>query len=194
MKIFRWNKVRTSEGQFIVDKKRFLYLFANRARLDKENFIRREKKSTTKMGSKSSRTVPSNPICESEKLICFDDSEDRKVQLELECLFEELIIFEEPPLCEEFFSVNNGKNHFLLVLCGISAKKIIRRVHSNSQISSIYVFDENRRKEDQFYDEFSKVNFLWIRNWVKSIFGQYECFLFRTIISKRNVNSIDNLA
>jgi len=83
--------------------------------------------------------------------------ENVKAQQELRKSINHLTTFDDDNKCEEYIQSIPDDDRIILIISGQLGQKLVPRIHQLRQISSIYVYCTNKKPNEQWTREFSKV-------------------------------------
>jgi hypothetical protein len=96
-------------------------------------------------------------------LIWLDDevnsfNENVKVQQQLRRSINHLTTFDDDNKCEEYIRSVPKDDRIILIVSDQLGQKIVPRIHQLRQVSSIYVYCMNKKQNEQWAQQFSKVS------------------------------------
>lgn len=91
--------------------------------------------------------------------------ENLDAQKRLRSLVNHLKTFEQIDQCEQYIQSTSPQDHLTLIVSGQFGEKIVPRIHQLQQISSIYIYCTNKKKNEQWSNRFAKVFFLKSMNY-----------------------------
>jgi hypothetical protein len=68
-----------------------------------------------------------------------------------------LTTFDDDNKCEEYIRSTPKDDRIVLIVSGQLGQKIVPRIHQLRQISSVYVYCINKKQNEQWAQQFSKV-------------------------------------
>jgi hypothetical protein len=84
-------------------------------------------------------------------------NENVKVQQQLRRSINHLTTFDDDKKCEEYIRSVPKDDRIILIVNGQLGQKIVPRIHQLQQISSIYIYCMNKKQNEQWTQQFSKV-------------------------------------
>jgi hypothetical protein len=83
--------------------------------------------------------------------------ENVEAQQQLRTSINHLTTFDDDNECEEYIRSVSREDRIVLIVSGQLGQKIVPRIHQFRQISSIYVYCMDKKKNKQWAQDFSKV-------------------------------------
>ncbi|CAF1332663.1 unnamed protein product [Rotaria sordida] len=87
-----------------------------------------------------------------------DSKENIDAQQQLRSLINHLKVFEQVDECEQYIRSVSSQDRIVLVVSGRLGQQIVPRINQLRQVSSIYVYCTDKKKNEQWAKEFAKVN------------------------------------
>lgn len=87
-----------------------------------------------------------------------DSSENVDAQRQLRTSIHFLITFEDGEKCEEYIRTVPRDDRIVLIISGRFGQTIVPRIHSLRQVSDIYVYCKDKKRNEVWAKEFKKVN------------------------------------
>lgn len=99
-----------------------------------------------------------------------NSKENLDAQQRLRSLINHLKTFEQIDQCEQYIQSVSPQDRIVLVVSGQLGEQIVPRIHQLRQVSVIYIYCTDRKKNEQWAKEFAKV-FLKKQNVALSLYA-----------------------
>lgn len=84
-------------------------------------------------------------------------NENVQAQDELRTIFNQLKTSDDPNRCEQYIRQASAGDRIVLIVSGRLGRQIVPRIHSLSQLLSVYVYCYDEKANEQWSSQFSKV-------------------------------------
>jgi hypothetical protein len=81
-----------------------------------------------------------------------------ETQKRLRKLINHVTTFRDVDVCEQHIRFVSKEDRIILVINGQLAREMVPRIHSLRQVSSIYVYDMEKKRNEEWTKKFQKVN------------------------------------
>ncbi len=88
-----------------------------------------------------------------------NSKENIHAQQRLRSLINHVKTFEQIDQCEQYIQSVSSQDRILLVVSGQLGEQLVPKIHELRQISTIYVYCTNKKKNEQWTKQFAKVYF-----------------------------------
>lgn len=104
-----------------------------------------------------------NTNLETFSLVWLDSSinnskENLNTQRQLRTIINHLRTFDDSYNCENYIRSVSNHDRIVIIVSGLSGKQLVPRIHNLRQVCSIYVYCMNRKTNEQWTKNFTKVN------------------------------------
>ncbi len=83
--------------------------------------------------------------------------ESRDTQEKLRCVINHLRKFEDEHECQQYIEKRQKEDRLVIIISDQLGREMVPRIHQLRQVSSIYVYGKDKRNNEQWASEFSKV-------------------------------------
>jgi hypothetical protein len=87
-----------------------------------------------------------------------NSQENVNTQRRLKTIINHLLTFEDSTLCEEYIRSVSNHDRIVIIVSGLLGRQLVPRIHQLEQVCSIYVYCMDRKTNEQWTKDFTKVN------------------------------------
>ena len=87
-----------------------------------------------------------------------NSKENRHTQQELRSVINHLRTFENSSECEEYIRSIPHDDRIIIIVSGVSGRQLIPRIHNLPQVCSVYVYCMQRKTNEKWTKDFTKVS------------------------------------
>jgi hypothetical protein len=84
-------------------------------------------------------------------------AENRQTQLELRQIINHLKIFDDKQQCYQYIRSLSSQDRLILIISDKYGRQLIPQIHQLRQVSSIYVYGRDKKVDEQWTKDFTKV-------------------------------------
>jgi hypothetical protein len=88
-----------------------------------------------------------------------NSQENLNTQRRLRTIINHLLTFEDCTSCEDYIRSVSNHDRIVIIVSGLSGRQLVPRIHHLGQVCSIYVYCMDRKTNEQWTKNFTKVNF-----------------------------------
>lgn len=80
-------------------------------------------------------------------------------QQRLQTIINHFVTFEDSTSCEDYIRSIPNHDRIIIIVSGLSGRQLVPRIHQIEQVDSIYVYCMDRKTNEKWTKNFTKVNF-----------------------------------
>ena len=83
--------------------------------------------------------------------------ENRQAQQQIRSIINHVLTFEDPSQCQQYINSVCPHDRLVLIVSGRLGQEVVPRIHHARQLSSIYVYCSDKKRNEQWAKDFTKV-------------------------------------